>query len=178
MRNGLFIGALYGLLWSFYLVLKNRQKFSKEFTDLLKEKRIVIAKKVILLLSVILLLAFFIAKGYSKVFILSFAFLILLTFYLWIFVRAIEKTAMYKLVEPSKLTEGDWIVNNIYVGKEYICGPKDLGIDRKQINKLVEFRKRGKVKRVLIKEGIPFVPSFFVAFVFTILFGSVLTWVL
>lgn len=176
--NALFIGALYGLLWSFYLVLKNRQKFSKEFVNLLKEKNILIAKKVILLVSVILLLAFFIVKGYLKIFILSFAFLILLTFYLWIFVKAIEKIAMYKLVEPSKLTEGDWIANNIYVDGKYICGPKDLGIDKKQIGKLVEFRKSGKVKRVLVKEGIPFVPSFFVAFIFTILFGSVLTWIL
>src|SRR3989344_6006134 len=70
--NALFIGALYGLLWSFYLVLKNRQKFSKEFGNYLKEKNIVKAKKVILLVSIILLLAFFIVKGYFKIFILSF----------------------------------------------------------------------------------------------------------
>src|SRR3989344_8789992 len=70
--NALFIGALYGLLWSFYLVLKNRQKFWKEFGNYLKEKNIVKAKKVILLVSIILLLAFFIVKGYFKIFILSF----------------------------------------------------------------------------------------------------------
>ena len=176
--NALFIGALYGLLWSFFLVFKNRQKFWKEFGNFLKEKNVVRAKKAILLALVVLLLIFFIARGNYKIFILSFAFLILLTFYLWIFVKIIEKIAMYKLIEPSKLTEGDWIANNIYVNGQYICGPKDLGIYQKQINKLVEFRKRGKVKKILIKEGIPFVPSFFVAFIFTILFGSVLTWIL
>ena len=131
-----------------------------------------------LLVLVLLLIFLFISKlYYVKVLILSLAFIILTTFYLWIFVKAIEKSAMHKLVEPSKLTEGDWIVNDIFVNKQYICGPKDLGIDKKQIKKLIEFYKKGKVKKILIKEGIPFVPSFFVAFVITWVFGNPLMWI-
>ena len=85
---------------------------------------------------------------------------------------------MYRLVEPVKLTEGDWIVNDVYVGRQYICGPKDLGIEKRQIRKLVEYYKKGKVKRILIKEGIPFVPSFLIAFIITFLFGNALMWIL
>ncbi|MBS3114845.1 prepilin peptidase [Candidatus Woesearchaeota archaeon] len=176
--NALFIGAIYGLFWSILLVFKNKQKFWKEFNKILLQKNVVKAKKIMLLVLVLLLIFLFISKlYYVKVLILSLAFIILTTFYLWIFVKAIEKSAMHKLVEPSKLTEGDWIVNDIFVNKQYICGPKDLGIDKKQIKKLIEFYKKGKVKKILIKEGIPFVPSFFVAFVITWVFGNPLMWI-
>ncbi len=81
---------------------------------------------------------------------------------------------MIKAVRPAELTEGDWIVNNVKVGGKYICGPKDLGIEKKQIRKLVKFYKQKKIKKILIKEGIPFVPSFFVAYVLSLVFGNML----
>ena len=177
--SALFIGAIYGLLWSIFLVFKNRQKFWKEFNRILSKNNIVKSKKIMLIaLTLLLVILFFIDLYYIKILVLSLAFLALTTFYLWIFVRAIEKSSMHKLVEPSKLTEGDWIVNDIFVGKQYICGPKDLGIDKKQIKKLVEFYKRGKVKKILIKEGIPFVPSFLIAFIVTLVFGNPLLWLI
>lgn len=108
--------------------------------------------------------------------VLTLAFVMLITFYLWIFVKAIEKSCMYKLVEPPKLTEGDWIVKDIYVGGKYVTGPKELGISKKQIKQLIEFYKKRKVKKILIKEGIPFVPSFLIAFIVTLMFGNPLGW--
>ena len=95
-----------------------------------------------------------------------------------IFVKAIEKSCMHKLVEPQRITEGDWIVKDVYVGKQYICGPKDLGISKNQIRKLIQFYKQKKIKKILIKEGIPFVPSFLIAFVVTLVFGNPLMWLL
>ena len=177
--NALFAGAIYGLLWSIFLVVKNKRKFLKEFRKILSEKKAVKAKKIIITVLALLLLLLFAARlSYLKVSILSLAFLILATFYLWIFVKAIEKSCMYKSVEPSSLTEGDWIVNDVYVNKQYICGPKDLGIEKKQIKKLIEFYKKGKIRKILIKEGIPFVPSFLIAFVVTIFIGNPLIWLL
>jgi len=175
--NALFIGAVYGLLWSIFLVFKNKKKFLKEFSKKLSEKSAVKGKWFMLIILVLLLaLFFFIELNYFKILILSLAFLTLTTFYLWIFVKSIEKSAMYRLVEPSKLTEGDWIVNDVYVGREYITGPKELGISKNQIRKLIKFYKQKKVKKILIKEGIPFVPSFLVAFVITLVFGNSLMW--
>jgi len=177
--NVLFAGAIYGLLWSFYLAYKNRQKFRKEFKKVLSQKKSEKIKWVILALAVLSIISFLIIKiNYIKILILSFAFLILTTFYLWAFVRAIEKSSMYKLIEPSKLTEGDWIVKDIYYNREYITGPKDLGIEKKQIRKLTELYSKKKLGKILIKEGIPFVPSFLIAFIITFLFGNPMMWVL
>ncbi|MBI2650758.1 prepilin peptidase [Candidatus Woesearchaeota archaeon] len=173
--NALFIGAIYGLFWSFWLAFKNKQKFSKEFNKILLHKNAAMAKRIILLILAVLLIFLFAAKlYYIKILALSLTFVTLATFYLWIFVKAIEKSSMYKSVEPTKLTEGDWIVKDIYVKGKYITGPKDLGISKSQIKKLIEFYKKRKVKKILIKEGIPFVPSFLAAFVITLVFGNFL----
>lgn len=177
--NVLFAGALYGLLWSFYLAYKNRRKFKSEFKKVLSHSKTEKIKWIILALTVFLIISFFIVRtNYIKILILSLAFLILTTFYLWVFVRAIEKSSMYKLVEPSKLTEGDWIVKDIVVNKEYITGPKDLGIEKGQINKLVALYKKKKVGKILIKEGIPFVPSFLIAFIITFWLGNPVMWLI
>jgi len=177
--NILFAGALYGLLWSVYLAYKNRQKFKKEFRKILSHEKSEKIKWAILALTILLVVVFFIIKiSYIRILILSFAFIVLTAFYLWAFVRAIEKSSMYKLVEPSSLTEGDWIVKDIVVNKVYITGPKDLGIEKKQIRRLIELYSKKKVGKILIKEGIPFVPSFLIAFIITLLFGNPMMWIL
>ena len=175
--NALLVGAVYGLLWSILLVFRNRKKFLKEFSSMLIKKEVVRWKKIILAAVALLVIYSFLNNLiYAKILSLSFAFLILTTFYLWIFVKVIEKSCMHRLVEPSKLTEGDWIVKDVYVGRQYICGPKDLGISKRQIRKLIEYYKKGKIKKILIKEGIPFVPSFFIAFVATLVVGNPMIW--
>ncbi|MBI1935655.1 prepilin peptidase [Candidatus Woesearchaeota archaeon] len=177
--NALLAGAAYGMLWSLFLGLKNRKNFLKEFGKALKQKNMMLSKKILLVLAAIVIIASFFIEDYSiRAALMLIALASALSFYLWISIRAIEKSSMFKLVEPSKLTEGDWIVNDIYVGKEYICGPKDLGIQKSQIRKLLHYYKRGKVRKILIKEGIPFVPSFFIAFIATWIFGSALIWLI
>lgn len=173
--NTLLIGAIYGLLWSLYLVLRNRERFWKEFIRILAAKKITLVKRFILALIIVLMIALLLIKlFYIRLMILSIAFLILTTFYLWVFIRAIEKSCMQKLVEPSKLTEGDWIVKDIFVEGKFVTGPKDLGISKGKIRKLVEFYKKRKIRKILVKEGIPFVPSFLMAYIFTLIFGNVL----
>ena len=171
--NALFVGALYGLLWSIFLVFKNKQKFLKKFKTISSEKRVVQARRLMLVVLIFLLLSIiFIEPFYSRILILSLALIILVTYHMWIFAKAIEKSCMHKLVEPSKLTEGDWIVNDIHVDGKYITGPKELGVSKSQIRKLVQFYQRKKIKKILIKEGIPFVPSFLIAFIVTFTFGN------
>ena len=172
--NTLFVGAFYGLLWSIGLVIKNRKKFVKEFGKVLGKKSSILAKKASIAAAAILVTASFaMRQHYAKILIWSLALLVMLTFYIFVFVRAVEKISMYKLVEPSKLTEGDWIVKDIFHGREYIAGPKDLGIERRQIRQLVELYRKGKIRKVLVKEGIPFVPSFFIAFIVTLALGNI-----
>ncbi len=173
--NSLFIGAVYGMAWSFALAFRNKAKFSREFKKILGNKPIILIKRLFVAYLVILIFLLFLVKNfYFRVFMLSLTFLILTTFYLWIFVKAIEKSCMHKLVEPSRLTEGDWIVKNIYVNGKYVTGPKDLGISKSKIRRLIGFYRRKKVRKILIKEGIPFVPSFFLAFLATLIYGNLL----
>jgi hypothetical protein len=80
----------------------------------------------------------------------------------------IEETCMIKVIPIHKLTEGDWIVKDIYIDKKYITGPKDLGVSREQIELLKKYSKKGKIKTIAIKEGIPFIPAFLIAFIVTI----------
>ena len=42
------------------------------------------------------------------------------------------------------------------------------------LKKLINYYKKGMIKKVLIKVGIPFVPSFLVAYIITLFFGNVL----
>jgi len=79
---------------------------------------------------------------------------------------------MIKLVNPKELTEGDWIAKDILVKGKYIAGPKDLGIEKKQIKELIRLYQKRKIKKVLMKIGIPFVPSFFIAYIITLAYGN------
>jgi len=120
----------------------------------------------------VLLSAFFINVLMTRIFLVILVFSALLIFYSTIFVKSVEKTCMLKFVEPEKLTEGDWIAKNVIVNKKRIAGPKDLGIEKKQIKQLIELKRKGLIKKILIKEGIPFVPSFLIAFIITFWFGN------
>jgi prepilin signal peptidase PulO-like enzyme (type II secretory pathway) len=99
--------------------------------------------------------------------------MIFVSFYVFVYLKAIEHSVMIKWVVPELLTEGDWVVEDVVVGGKRICGPKDLGLEKSQIAKLLRLKREGKVKKVLIKYGIPFVPGFLLAFIATYLWGNV-----
>jgi len=174
--NMLFVGAAYGLVWSLFLVLRNRKRFSREFRKTANNKKYTKPRRIMTIVSIILLLVLIIIPSSVsvKLALLSLAVMLFFTPYLLVFIRAVETSGMHKLVDPSKLTEGDWIVKDVRFKGKYICGPKDLGIEKKQIKQLIALKRKGKIKKVLIKEGIPFVPSFFLAFVVTVFYGNVL----
>ena len=109
-----------------------------------------------------------ILPGEYKLLLIFFIAMFYVLFYIWLFVKIIEESCMIKNVAVSKLTEGDWIFKDVFIGKKYIAGPKDLGISREQIELLKKYSARGKIKTVTIKEGIPFIPAFLVAYVATI----------
>ncbi len=175
--NMLLIGAVYGIVWSFVLAFKNRNKFLREVKKRLTSKKIMLTRRLLLISSFIILVSvFFIEDFFLKITMFHLALIIFSTFYLWIFIKAVEKTSMLKYVKPAELTEGDWIEKDVFVDGKRICGKKDLGIEKKQIRKLIQFYKKKKVNKILIKEGIPFIPSFLIAFIVTLLFGNVFFW--
>ena len=99
-----------------------------------KNKYIVNIKKFIIIsVFIIIILILFVKDHFIKLFLLSFFILIIVSFYFWIFIKVVEKSCMYKYVEPQQLTEGDWIAKDVKIDGKYITGPKDLGIEKKQI---------------------------------------------
>lgn len=155
-------GSAYGLAWSAVAAARRWHSFKLEFISLLKRRKTIYAKWAIIAVSALILsLSFFSEDVMIRFMLLGVGLMITVFFYLFIYIKSVEVSCMRKLVKPEELTEGDWIVDEIAFGKKVIAGPKDLGISKDQINELVMLYHSGKLKKkVLIKEGIPFVPSF------------------
>ncbi len=148
----LFLGAVWGLLWSLIKAARNWKEFEKEFNELLKFSR----KWHYLILTagfVFLVLGLF----YGFFWLLT-VFLVI-GFYLIIFIKAVEKSCFIKEVPAEKLVEGDWLAENVKVKGKVIVS-KGKALQKKEIWKLVELFKEGEVKRIIVKEGIPLVPGF------------------
>jgi len=220
--NSLFVGAIYGFGFSIIMAIRRWKDFKLEYVKRYRKARIVklVTYAVIVILGILMLVV--------DVPVLRMMFLILMItlfviVFLWIFIKTVETVGMVKTLKTEDLTEGDWIVDEIFVDKKkilskkvltatdirrlrkhrdfvpikvkrglftkdfdikrlkegdrllsdlytgtYICGPRDLGIEREQKKQLLNL----KIKRVKVKEGIPFVPSFFVAFIITVFYSD------
>ncbi len=154
IMNMLFVGSAYGLLFAVFLAFKNFSPFKK---DCLKTgKRY--AKWVVLcalFFGLLLLINRLYLSNDSALLIAGT--LIAIFPFLFIFIKSVENTSMIKLVKPSELTEGDWLVNGVRIGRKVI-NPRFSGLDS---NEILLLRKRNK--KVMIKQGIPFVPVFLMA---------------
>jgi Flp pilus assembly protein protease CpaA len=170
--NILLTGAVYGVIWIGALTILHYNKIRR---NLLRSIKKVKGKSYYILAYslTIILLSLVISRNILTLTILFIlALLPLLSLYLFLFVKVVEKVAMYKLVLPTQLTEGDWLVDNVVVGGQRIAGPKDLGVSKIQINELIRLHRQKKIKKIMIKNGIPFVPSFLIGFLITVVFGN------
>lgn len=172
--NLFIVGGIVAIVWSFYVSLKNKKnkdKLSVSIMDMYHKTKLY---RFFLwgLSAVFLVFGFVTSTTGLKIMSITSAFIIFLMYYLYVFIKSFEAELMIKEIDPKKVTEGDWIVEDVYVKKEYVCGPKDYGISKKQIARLVKLYDEGKIKSVKIKEGMPFVPSFFLAFILTIAIPS------
>jgi Flp pilus assembly protein protease CpaA len=171
--NLLFAGALYGMAWIIYLAIKNHKKIFKIFVkELQKQKKVRLVTGTICLVISVIILLLKLPIEFKMVFITLISFLYLMN-YVFIYVRLVEKISMIHMIDPKKLTEGDWIVDDIKIGNKIIAGPKDLGIKKEQIAALLKFQAQGKIRKVKVKYGIPFIPSFLIALVYTLITNTI-----
>ena len=165
-----FVGGIYGTAWLFVLLLKHYREFMLRcvvyVTDGKQRFRIVLFHGLSLLLFVF---SFFVDDLFLRLLSLLLAFMILVLFYGFIAIKVLEEIAFVKEIPVSSLTEGDWVAEDIIVAGKVIVRKKDLGVSREQLQELHALAKKGKIKHVLVKYGIPFVPSFLLAFVVAIL---------
>ena len=162
--NIVIFGALYSLIYGIYLIKKNKVNLIKEI------KNYKLNKIYILIPLIILTISFLIQDLILKLFFLSLGIIILITPFLLIYVKIIEKRCMLKKININKLTEGDWITENIYYKGKLVYNKNSTGIIKEQISLL----KKIRIKTVIIKEGIPFVPVFLISFIITITFGNLI----
>lgn len=166
--NILIIGSVYSIVWAFYLMYKHFDKFTEGIkVKLRKTKKIQIITVLMILLFIIVLLVIDIDKMIT----FTFSLLILFLLYLMIAIKTIDEICMYKIAPIIKLTEGDWIPKPIYHKGKIIIKCKAEGLTKKDILLL----KTYKIKEILIREGIPFVPSLLLSFIVTIIFGFLFT---
>lgn len=151
--NMLFVGSAYGLLFSIFLALKHFDSFKKEFAKVSRKYKWLF---LLVILAPLLFILNTLSFSINSTLIISIILIIVFPF-LFIFVKAVENSSMILLLDPSKLTEGDWIVKKIIVGRRTIT-PKFEGLNLEDISIL---KKRNK--KVMIKQGIPFVPVFLIA---------------
>ncbi|MFT4302963.1 MAG: prepilin peptidase [Candidatus Woesearchaeota archaeon] len=166
--NMIIAGSIFGLIWSIVAALKNKDKFIKTWKDENKNTKNI--KLISLALSLILLISSFIIHE-ARTIILPIIMLLILIPYMHTFAKSVEKSSMIMILNPKQITEGDWIEKEIKHKGKYICGPKDLGITKKQIALL----KKLKINKIPVKIGIPFIPAFLLGYIMVLIFGNFFT---
>lgn len=167
--NIVIVGSMYSLSYATFLYIKNFKRANREIKH--QAQRMKLARFLYFLAAFASLVIFLVfPAGLTKVLAFSLALFLIFYIHLLIFIRAVEKVGMYKLVPVSKLTEGDWIAQDIWIKGKLVCSKKGLGLEKRHIAAL----KKANIKRVLIKEGVAFVPSFLIAIIITLFYGSLL----
>lgn len=167
--NSFLVGAAFGVVWMLALAIKNYHEFIKDAKQKIKQHKkiiyIFIASFVVITITPI-----FFSPGVTDILAIyiAFMFLLLLLPVLMFSIRLVEAKYMYREINPTELVPGDWIVENEATKKIGYDIPK-TGIPPEDIEIL---KNNKKIKNVLVKEGIPFVPSFFLSFIVTEFYGN------
>jgi Flp pilus assembly protein protease CpaA len=172
--NLIFAGGIYGILYSFMLIGIHYKKIWPAYKKRLDEKRKV--RTIIRLISFIsLVTSFVIWKVLNHPFFILFFLLGALLFfgyYLSNLLKVLTEQIMIKKTDVNKLTEGDWIMDSVKKGKKVYFTPRNIGATLEDISLLKKLKKDKIVSFVRVKEGIPFIPSFLIAFILTEVFGN------
>jgi len=156
-----FIGFLWTLAYSLLLVRERKKEFKKAFQEAFEKNMYLFwassgASGLLLIESI----AF---ESSSWLLIGLIAFLLIIPF-LFIYLKAIEKSCMIKLKKPGELMAGDWLERDVKIGGKWI--KKSVhGLDAKEIKFIKKYGKR-----VWIKEGIPFTIAFLLALIMVFFF--------
>ncbi len=164
---GLFIlgflvgGSVYVFCWSLFLAFVNFGNFVKEYRKQAGSYRHYFIWSLVFVL-VFGFLLYFLNRS------LAVASLVFLLFpVLFVFARSVEEVCMIRKVDVSKLTVGDWLYEDLYVGGKKIkknwegLSEEDLKLIKEKYN-----------RKVLVKYGVPFTPSFLIGFLFVLYLGN------
>jgi len=141
-------GSVYGIGYSVYLYFRNVKKVNREmFTGF---------RNLWVRYTMITGIIFFVLSYINMIFLFPAVLLLFLPLF-YVFAKGVESVSMIRSISGGKLREGDWLVDDVRVGRRVIRAGWG-GLNKEDLKILL------KKKRVKIKEGIPFVPAFLIAF--------------
>jgi len=152
----LFVGSIYGVVWIAVLALKSRKEVFPKLQDALREYHLFHLNMVFLTL-LLVVLTFFNTLFWPLII------FPLLAFYTFILISVVEKHEFFRQVHPAKLTEGDWLAEDVGVNGRLVMEKRTLS--KEDISQLRRLAAGNKLQKVLVKDGIPFAPSFLLAYI-------------
>jgi Flp pilus assembly protein protease CpaA len=163
------LGAVYGLLWILITAIWKRKKFWKDFKKNVKKNKLLHIFSAVISITILII-------GLFKFYWLPLAIFPLGFFYLYYLVISVEKNCFLKKMSIKGLTEGDWLAKPVFIKGKMVMRKKTLELE--DLDLLKKFHKEKKLNKVLIKEGIPFIPSFLFAYLALLLAGNISNWLL
>lgn len=176
--NLLLFGGLYGLCYMMVLGARHFTSVRKRMKQLQRTKTVLLGKQVSIAGAVISGVFAFQGEGLGQAMLVSAAIMFPVSYYLWLATKAVEEMVLIKVVRPSQLTEGDWLVKEVRHQGKLVCAAKNSGVTKEQMDLLRSLEKKGVIKEVTMKQGIPFIPAFLLAYVATVTIGNIVLWTL
>lgn len=167
----LLVGAAYGLVWSVAVAIRRRERFVPAYRAFVRTPFGLGIRAA----GFGLMLAFGITalllqdtqlRGITLVLAVFFPFIA----HVMLFVKSVEQCMVRKAV-PNELLEGDWVMKDVVVGTKTVFAANKTGIPQHKIDELKHLSEKHHIT-ILVKDGIPFVPAFFIAFALAVLVGT------
>ena len=155
LTNTVLMGLVFGLSWSLMLMIKNLKKIQKIITKL---------DFAIIIIFFIIGIIFLFLNNWFKMF--SFFMLFLPLTYLS---KKTENITQVIDKKVKNLEEGDWILADIKIGRKTVK-KSPTGLSKKDIIIL----QKSKLRKIKIKDGIPFVPSFLLGLITSLTSGNLI----
>ncbi len=157
--NSLLISLVYGLVFSVIIATRNKKKFSIKFKEI--NSKLKVFKIMCLIIGII----FLVLGIFQRVLIIP-AILILILPWFYAFIKSVEQGVLVSYKSWNQLQEGDWLVENTKIGNK-ILKPSADGLSKEEIFLI---KKLGK--KVLVRDGIAYVPVFLLSVIVSLLFGN------
>ncbi len=160
-----FAGAIYTIITSAALGIKNSKELEKEFKKQFAKNK----SRLSLTISFAVILA--VAGFFIDPLLIYLAIMIFILPYIYIYAKSVDEACMIKSVSTQNLVEGDWLYKSVKVGRKTIKADWD-GLTHEDISVLKKSHKK-----VRIREGVPFTPVFLISFVLMLLlYNWALAW--
>lgn len=167
-------GGIFGIIYIAIKAIHKRKEFLKEYK--FQSEKIRKYKLILLITSLFLMFSSLLIKEpHLKISIITLGIFPYLSILLYAFVKSAEKSVMTKDIEIKHLTEGDWITQDIIVDGNLICKKKKVGLELDDLEKLKSLYSKGKIKKVTIKNGFPFIPSFLIGYIAYIFLAEIIS---